>query len=81
MWVPASGFLIRGKEIKWGEATVTVGELLEVERQGASQYPNQIRYGEIIYHAPPEMVLNAATLLLRCAREKWDKIRLPSNMQ
>lgn len=77
-WVPASR--LRSKVVKIGEATITIGKLLEGESQGASKYPNQIRYGDTLYHFPPEVVLNAATVILCWAREKWNKIRLPSKI-
>ncbi|MBP1610215.1 MAG: hypothetical protein H6Q04_2450 [Acidobacteria bacterium] len=71
-WIPATG--IRGKVIV-PNTTLTVGVLLEGERHGASRYPNEIRYGERIYHFPPVAALRGATILLDWAYEKWDRIR------
>jgi len=74
-WVPA--MRIRSKVITINEAQLTIGDFLEGESQGASRYPNEVRYGEHLYHYPPEASLNAASTILHWAREKWDIIRFP----
>jgi hypothetical protein len=55
---------------------LTIGTFLEGESRGASRYPNDIRYGNRLYHFPYELALEGAKIILRWAREKWDKIRL-----
>jgi hypothetical protein len=71
-WVPATQ--IRGKTII-PETMFTVGVLLEGESQGASKYPNDIRYGEHIYRFPPVVVLTGSEILIDWAYQKWDRIR------
>jgi len=39
----------------------TVGALLSCEEQGASKYPNEIRYGELVRHFPPMLMLDCAS--------------------
>lgn len=71
-WIPATG--IRG-EVIVPNTKLTVGVLLEGESHGTSKYPNEIRYGDRIYHFPPVAVLTGAKILFEWAHEKWDKIR------
>ena len=47
----------------------TVGALLMGEEQGASKYPNEIRYGELIRHFPPLTMLDCASKVVEWARE------------
>lgn len=77
-WVPA--YRLHSKVVTTNTGESTVGVLLTGESQGASKYPNQIRYDDHLYHFPPEAVLNASTIVLCWAREKWDRIRLSSIM-
>lgn len=51
---------IRSKMVVPGTANGTVGTLLDSELSGGSVYPNEIRYGEIVRHYPPEAMLNCA---------------------
>jgi hypothetical protein len=75
-WVPATQ--IHGKTII-PETTFTVGVLLEGQSQGASMYPNEIRYGDRTYHFPPVAALMGARILLDWAHQKWDRIRCRKN--
>lgn len=43
----------------------TVGALLRGEENGASKYPNEIRYGKMVRHFPP-------LLMLKCASTTYD---------
>jgi hypothetical protein len=72
-WIPATG--ICGKTII-PNTMFTVGVLLEGESHGASKYPNEIRYGDRIYHFPPVAALKGAKILLDWAHERWDRIRV-----
>ncbi len=51
----------------------TLGNLLEAKDLGASQYPNQIRYGDSLKHYPPEIMLTAAKTWVN---EHWNRIRI-----
>ena len=51
---------IRSKEVVPGTANGTIGTLLESEISGGSVYPNEIRYGDVVRHYPPEAMLNCA---------------------
>jgi hypothetical protein len=57
-------------------AQPTVGELLDAEAKGASQYPNQVRYGKLPKHYPAELVAQMAARVHAFAREHWSSIRL-----
>lgn len=62
MWVSAAR--VCAIPIDVGGAESTVGTLLSLEDEGASRYPNQIRYGSAIIHAPCEAMLQAAEKIL-----------------
>ena len=74
-WVPGS--YIRSLTIDNRYANATVGTILEAENEGASNYPNQIRYGEKYAHYPSELVLKAAEMIVSWANKYWDSIRVP----
>lgn len=74
VWIPATS--IRAKTIKVGSTVSTVGEFLTSENNGASQYPNEVRYGPKVVHFPPEAALTAAQLIISWAEEHWDKFSL-----
>ena len=57
-------------------ANSTVGTLFEAECRGASNYPNQIRYGDSLKHYPPELILKTAKAITAWAREHSDTIRV-----
>lgn len=57
----ASG--IRSKTVVPGTKNGTVGTLLDSELSGGSVYPNEIRYGEVVRHYPPEAMLNCAKIV------------------
>lgn len=69
MWVPASRVCAITVQINSGGSTV--GTLLSLEQEQASRYPNEIRYGEAITHAPPAAMLQAAEKL-----HEWVKMHL-----
>lgn len=62
MWVSAARVCAIPINVAGGESTV--GTLLLLEEAGASRYPNQIRYGSAIVHAPCEAMLQAAENIL-----------------
>jgi len=53
----------------------TVGALLHAEEKGASKYPNDIRYGDLVTHFPPLVMLKCASVVQRWARDNIDIIR------
>lgn len=69
MTVPAAR--LRGCTLYQGEAQVTVGKVIESEQDGASKYPNGVRYGDRLRHYPPAVVAEMASRVTRFAREHW----------
>lgn len=53
----------------------TVGALLNAEGIGASKYPNEIRYGELITHFQPSIILSCAKVLSKWANENKCRIK------
>ena len=74
-WVPA--VRIRGIPIKSEGAESTVGKLLSGETQGASRYPNQIRYGSGFLSFPPNALVKTAYAVVDFAEMHWNTIRQP----
>lgn len=72
--VPASR--IRAIPLSYGSAQSTVGAVVDAESQGASTYPNQVRYGEVLRHFPAEVVAQMAAEVSAFAREHWHSIRI-----
>lgn len=52
----------------------TVGALLSAERVGASKYPNDIRYGELVAHFPPLIMLSCAKVVSKWAKDNMNQI-------
>lgn len=73
-YVPASR--IRAVPLNHGSAQSTVGAVIDAENQGASTYPNHVRYGEVLRYFPPEVVVQMATEVSVFAREHWQSIRV-----
>jgi hypothetical protein len=46
-WVPGSR--VRAVSIDLGLAHIPIGTLIDAEDQGASRYPNEIRYGDVVF--------------------------------
>ena len=76
MWVPASR--IRAITIESDGAKSTVGKLLTGETQGASKYPNQIRYGSGFSSFPPDALVKTACAVVDFAERHWNTIRQPT---
>jgi HEPN domain-containing protein len=74
-WCPASR--LRAVTVDEKFANATIGTLLEAEDAGASTYPNQIRYGDLLKHYPPELLVKMASAITAWAREHWSTIRVP----
>lgn len=67
---------IRATPLNQGSAQSTVGAVIDAENQGASIYPNQVRYGEVLRHFPAEVVVQMATKVSVFAREHWQSVRI-----
>lgn len=72
-WVSASRLCSLTLDHK--EARSTVGDVIDAESQGASQYPNEVRYGDLLRHFPPEVVAQMAAKVAAFARQHWQSIR------
>jgi len=66
---------IRAVEVGDESGKVTVGKILDAEAQGASIYPNQIRYGPLLRHYPAEVVVIMAGEVVAFAEMHWSTIR------
>lgn len=73
-YVPGSR--LRSCSLRYGEAETTVGNVIDAGANGASLYPNQIRYGDVLRHFPPEIVLQLANKVSAFARQHWGCFRL-----
>lgn len=72
-WSSASR--LRGRTIDLDFVQIPIGEVITAEDQGASQYPNQIRYGEKVIDMDPSFLASAAEIAVAWAREHWNTIR------
>ncbi len=57
----------------YGDATI--GHLLEAEKYGASQFPNQIRYGDILKHFPAPTISCLSEKVVDWVNLHYDDIR------
>lgn len=71
-WVPATR--LRAVTVDKRFSNATVGTILTAEERGASIYPNEIRYGNIVRHYPHQLVLETAILVLDWAKEHREGI-------
>jgi hypothetical protein len=67
---------LRGCSLKHGDAQSTVGAVIDAEGSGASTYPNQVRYGDVLRHFPAEVAAQMATKISAFAREHWRTLRI-----
>lgn len=67
---------IRAIPLNDGSAQSTVGAVIDAESQGASTYPNQVRYGEVLRHFPAEVVAQMAAEVSVFARAHWQSIKV-----
>ena len=73
IWRSAGSFCSVTVDDRYTDATI--GKLLQAETQGASTYPNQIRYGEDVHHYHPVLMLGAARKALEWAKSHEQTIR------
>jgi HEPN domain-containing protein len=68
---------LRARSVLQTNERATVGFLIdEAERLGASRYPNEIRYGELVRHFHAEVMARMASEIVLWARQHWDDISL-----
>lgn len=74
-WLPASR--VRSVEVHFQGHQVTLGPILEAEDHGASQYPNELRYGNTPKDFPAAALARAAVVLAEWVAEHWNEARHP----
>lgn len=74
-WLSASR--IRAISVSTEYSDSTVGALFSLKDEKVSQYPNQIRYGNMITHAPAIVMLQASDKLLEWIKYYFEYIRWP----
>jgi hypothetical protein len=72
----ASASSLRGCTLHQGEALVSVGTVIDAEHDGASQYPNEVRYGDRLRHYSPAVVAQMASRVVAFAHEHWSNLRM-----
>ena len=72
---PFSASRLLSEEVVPNTTNGTVGTLLNAESVGASKYPNEIRYGELITHFQPLVMLSCAKVLSKWAKENISCIK------
>lgn len=75
-YVPASR--LRGCVLNYGGAQSTVGTVIDAESRGASAYPNNVRYGDVLRHFPAQVVAQMAAKVAVFARAHWPSLRAAS---
>ena len=73
-WRSAS--CIKSEIVDKSKANATIGTLLGAEELGASKYPSEIRYGELIKHFPSKLMLQCAIKVLEWANLHRNVIRI-----
>jgi hypothetical protein len=64
---------LTAKRIDDGE--VTIGKVIDAESEGASSYPNNVRYGDLLQHFQPLVVAQMASMVAAFADKHWQTIR------
>ena len=63
---------IRGVPV---DSNATIGHLLEAEENGASKFPNEIRYGQILKHFPASVMAKLSKKIVAWVQLHWDDIQ------
>jgi len=74
-WKQVKATRLRGEVVDPNFANATIGKMLRAEEAGASKYPNEVRYGTVPRHYPPELMQRMAAKLVAWARSHWNDIR------
>lgn len=72
---PFSAARLLSQDVVQDSYGFTVGTLLTAESVGASKYPNDIRYGELITHYQPLVMLSCARVVSKWAKENMHCIK------
>ena len=67
---------LRARKLRAAGAETTVGKILVAESEGASSYPNKVRYGPLPRHYPPELVAQMAIEVAAFAEQHWTSLRV-----
>lgn len=66
---------LRSCTLQEGDTQITVGKVIDAEQDGASQYPNAVRYGDRLRHYPPAVVAQMAARVVEFAHKHWLNLR------
>ncbi|MGV1099374.1 hypothetical protein ACUUL3_08185 [Thiovibrio sp. JS02] len=72
---PCTGARLLSQVVDANIGNGTVGALLKCEQQGASKYPNEIRYGELVQHFSPILMLRCASKVCEWGRNNITKMK------
>lgn len=78
-WCSAS--CVRAAPIDMEFFEIPIGKVIDAEKEGASKYPNKIRYGETVVDFHPHLVAQAALVLSKWTREHRRCIRVASRKE
>jgi hypothetical protein len=67
---------LRACSLKQDDGEVTIGRVIDAESEGASQYPNNVRYGNLLRHFPAPIVAQMASVVAAFADKHWQTIRV-----
>ena len=56
-------------------ANATIGHLLDAEQNGASKFPNEIRYGQALMHFPVSVMAKLSNKTVAWVQLHWDDIQ------
>jgi hypothetical protein len=70
---------LRACGLKQGDGEGTVGKVIEAESEGASKYPNNVRYGDV-RHYPAPVVAEMASVVAAFAHKHWKTIRVAAGV-
>lgn len=73
---PHSGAVLLSQVVDPNIGNGTVGALLNSRQRGISRYPNDIRYGDLVRHFPPILILNCASVVCSWARKHITTIKI-----
>lgn len=66
---------LRSCTLQQGDTQITVGKVIEAEQDGASQYPNAVRYGDQLRHYPNAVIAQMAATVVEFAQKYWLTLR------
>jgi hypothetical protein len=67
---------IYAKEVSREYSNATVGHILSAQRDGASKYPTQIRYGSLLKHYPVDIMLRTAAVIIEWVDLHWGDLKV-----